>query len=43
MIAMEFAWTYDGAVAKVRGLKFQADELTIARVSRLPQVGGKWS
>ena len=35
-IAMEFSLTYDNAVAEVRGLKIQADELTIARVSGLP-------
>ena len=33
-IAMEFVLTYDNAIAEVRGLKIQADELTIARVSR---------
>ena len=36
MIAMEFALTYDNAVPKVRGLKIQANELTIARVFGLP-------
>ena len=38
-IAMEFTLTYDNANAEVRGLKFQEDELTITRVSRLPQIG----
>ena len=41
-IAMEFSLTYDNAVIEVRGLKFQADELTITRVSRLPQIGERW-
>ena len=41
-IAMDFAWTYNNAVAKVQGLKFQEDELTIARVCGLPQTGDIW-
>ena len=41
-IALEFTLTYDNVDAKVRGLKFQADELTITRVSRLPQIGERW-
>ena len=41
-IAMDFVLTYDNAVVEVRGLKFQADELTITRVSRLPQIGERW-
>ena len=39
LIMMEFMCTYDSVVAEVRGLKFQADELMITRVSGLPQVG----
>ena len=35
-IAMEFARTYDNAIVEVRGLKVQANELTIARVSGFP-------
>ena len=35
-IAMEFALAYENAVAEVRGLKIQVDELTIARVFGLP-------
>ena len=41
-IAMEFALAYENAVAEVRGLKIQADELTIARVSGLPQMSERW-
>ena len=42
MIAIEFKLTYDNAIIEVRGLKIQADEVTIARVSVLPQTGERW-
>ena len=42
VIAMEFVLTYDNVVAEVQGLKIQADELTIARFSGLPQTCEIW-
>ena len=41
-IAMDFTLTYDNEVTKVRGLKVQEDELKIARVFGLPQIGERW-
>ena len=42
VIAMEFTHTYDNEIVEVRGLKVQADELTIARVFGLPRIGERW-